>query len=270
MHTHKHSAHTRGSNTQPSKYPRVRAAEVFKQPYLKLYLSWRCAAERRVKGDRRAAAGRSIRDMKHMPDLSCSIYSLLSARTEDVRNLVDDSSSRRLNRFEFWISFFFFLQKQSGNKTLHSNLAWLVRINHDENIFLMSSAPPLPPHPTSPAFTLFRQLLQQETGQCWLSLRLRKILRPFISSRGAQIVFKTINTIPRSETGGPIYPVAVLNAEDKTNDNTVCLLWPSPQALIAGLVPTELGGNTWGVCVIMRSCLGFYCCPVKWFALCYY
>lgn len=27
------------------------------------------------KGGRGAAAGRSIRDMKHMPDLSCSIYS---------------------------------------------------------------------------------------------------------------------------------------------------------------------------------------------------
>lgn len=37
-HTHTHS-----------KYPHT--AEVFKQPYLQLYLSWRCAAERHVKGD---------------------------------------------------------------------------------------------------------------------------------------------------------------------------------------------------------------------------
>lgn len=108
--------------------------------------------------------------------------------------------------------------------------------------------PVLCPHPTPllRAFTLFRQLLQQDPSHCWLSLRLRKILRPFISSRGAQIVFKTINTIAGSETGGPIYPVAVLNAEDKTNDNTVCLLWPSPQALIAGLVPTALGETRGG------------------------
>lgn len=115
------------------------------------------------------------------------------------------------------------------------------------------------------AFTLFRQLLQQEPGQCWLSLRLREILRPFISSRGAQIVFKTINTIAGSETGGPIYPVAVLNAEDKTNDNTVCLLWPSPQALIAGLVPI-VQGETHGANASLRT--PFYCCLAKWFVMC--
>lgn len=73
-HTHTHTHTRRGSKLRPSKYPHVRAAEVFKQPYLRLYLSWRCAAERQVKGERGAAAGRSIRDMKHMPDLSCSIY----------------------------------------------------------------------------------------------------------------------------------------------------------------------------------------------------
>lgn len=117
------------------------------------------------------------------------------------------------------------------------------------------------------AFTLFHQLLQQEPGQCWLSLRLRKILRPFISSLGAQIVFKTINTIAGSETGGPIYPVAVLNAEDKTNDNTVCLLWPSPQALIAGWVPT-----VYGEAQVMRhyaQLSPFYCSPLNWFMHCY-
>lgn len=108
---------------------------------------------------------------------------------------------------------------------------------------IMSKTFPPRSEPPRSAFTLFNQLLRQEPGQCWLSLGPRKILWPFISSRGAQIVFKTINTIAGSETGGPIYPVAALNAEDKTNDNTVCLLWPSPQALIGGLVPMVRGGT---------------------------
>lgn len=119
-----------------------------------------------------------------------------------------------------------------------------------ESIMMKTFSPCLVFRPC--AFTLFRQLLQQKPGQCWLSVRPRKILRPFISWRRAQIVFKTINTIAGSETGGPIYPVAVLNAEDKTNDNTVCLLWPSPQALIAGLVPT-VRGETHGGYASLRT-----------------
>lgn len=114
---------------------------------------------------------------------------------------------------------------------------------HGQSKLIMSKTFPSRSEPPRSAFTLFNQLLRQEPGQCWLSLGPRKILWPFISSRGAQIVFKTINTIAGSETGRPIYPVAALNAEDKTNDNTVCLLWPSPQALIGGLVPMVRGGT---------------------------
>lgn len=171
-----------------------------------------------------------------MFNLHSTLYSLLSARTEDVSNLVE------IRDFNFEFIYFFVINVIKPGKL--SKRAGPVRIDHDENIFpcLPPTHPPTPLSP--PAFTLFRQLLQQEPGQCWLSLRLRETLRPFISSRGAQIVFKTINTIARSETGGPIYPVAVLNAQDKTNDNTVCLLWPSPQALTAGLVPTVQRGST--------------------------
>lgn len=37
-----------------------------------------CCRKTGQRGDRGAAAGRSIRDVKHMPDLSCSIYIRLS------------------------------------------------------------------------------------------------------------------------------------------------------------------------------------------------
>lgn len=80
------------------------------------------------------------------------------------------------------------------------------------------------PPPTPVRLLYFANYYSKSRASVDSSVRLRKILRPFISWRGAQIVFKTINTIAGSETGGPIYPVAALNAEDKTNDNTVCLL----------------------------------------------
>lgn len=94
-------------------------------------------------GGRGSAAGRSIRDMKHMPDLSCSIYSGLNI----VYCPVEAKMCVICWRCVILNVEFLLLQLMTSNQARTQNpTVGQVRINHDENISprLLPPTHPLP------------------------------------------------------------------------------------------------------------------------------